>query len=54
MEYLSPYNTNQAFKLYVDRYCQKHRITVDVAVTHRLVREYLDMITENNSLEEGR
>lgn len=46
MNYLSLYNTNEQFKAYVDRYCQKHRITVDVAVQHKLVQEYGDILME--------
>lgn len=48
MNYLSLYNTNEQFKEYVDRYCQIYRITVDVAITHKLIRNYGDYITEKN------
>ena len=39
MDYLKLYNDNADFKRYVDRYCTKHRITVDVALSHRLIKE---------------
>ena len=32
------YAENADFKTYVDRYCNKHRCTVEVALTHYLVR----------------
>lgn len=32
------YAGNTDFKRYVDRYCKKHRCTVEVALTHYLVR----------------
>ena len=44
MNYLSLYNTNEQFRAYVDRYCRKHRLTVDVAIQHRLVINYGDYI----------
>ena len=33
------YDNNPGFKAYVDRYCKKHCISVDEALTHSLVRE---------------
>lgn len=32
------YAGNIDFKSYVDRYCNKHKCTVEVALTHYLVR----------------
>lgn len=39
------YNTNQDFREYVDRYCNKHNVTVEVALTHSLVQEVGMMYT---------
>ena len=33
------YETNEDFKAYVDRYCTKHQIDVDTALTHALVKD---------------
>jgi len=35
---MEAYNTNQDFKEYVDRYCNKHKVTVEEALTHAIVR----------------
>ena len=32
------YNTNQDFREYVERYCWKHKCTVEEALTHAIVR----------------
>lgn len=40
------YEGNKDFKEYVDKYCSKHGISVDVALTHiqvRLVAEFYGM-----------
>jgi hypothetical protein len=34
------YNTNPEFKEYVDRYAKKHGISVDEALTHKIVKEF--------------
>lgn len=39
MDYLKLYNDNADFKIYVDKYCVTYRVTVDVALSHRLVKE---------------
>lgn len=33
------YDNNEDFKTYVDKYCQKNRITVDEALSHESVRQ---------------
>lgn len=33
------YRHNKTFRDYVDRYCKKHRLSVDEAMTHELVRQ---------------
>lgn len=38
IDYNSLYKTNHDFKRYVDRYCTKHRCTVDEALKHVLVQ----------------
>lgn len=39
MDYFKIYNENADFKRYVDKYCVIYRVTVDVALSHRLVKE---------------
>ena len=43
---MSLYETNQDFKEYVDRYSNKHKITVEEALTHALVQEVGKMYKE--------
>lgn len=38
INYTALYEQNADFKHYVDRYCVKHRISVDEALQHYLVR----------------
>lgn len=38
LDYTSLYAENEDFKLYVDRYCVKHGISVEQALQHYLVR----------------
>lgn len=38
IDYTALYEQNEDFKRYVDRYCTKHRISVDEALQHYLVR----------------
>lgn len=33
------YDSNYDFKSYVDRYCTKHHISLDVALTHKEIKE---------------
>lgn len=33
------YNENADFKGYVDRYCKKHKVTVDEALAHEIVKQ---------------
>lgn len=33
------YENNENFKRYVDKYCRTYRVTVEVALTHRLVKD---------------
>ena len=33
------YNENEDFKEYVDKYCKKHKCTVDQAFAHALIKE---------------
>ena len=33
------YNENPEFKDFIDKYCKKHKCTVDEALTHALVKE---------------
>ena len=38
------YDTIQEFKEYVDAYCKKHHISIDEALTHKLIKEVLQNI----------
>lgn len=38
LDYTALYAENEDFKRYVDRYCVKHRISVDEALQHYLVQ----------------
>lgn len=38
IDYTALYADNADFKLYVDRYCTKHRISVEQALLHYLVQ----------------
>lgn len=38
VDYTALYAENEDFKRYVDRYCVKHRISVDEALQHYLVQ----------------
>lgn len=48
MEIKEFYETNQNFKLYVDRYCQTYRLSVDEALEHELVRQVYLMYVEDS------
>lgn len=37
IDYTALYEQNEDFKRYVDRYCTKHRVSVDEALQHYLV-----------------
>lgn len=38
IDYTALYAENEDFKRYVDRYCTKHRVSVDEALQHYLVQ----------------
>lgn len=38
VDYTALYAENEDFKRYVDRYCTKHRVSVDEALQHYLVQ----------------
>lgn len=38
IDYTALYEQNEDFKRYVDRYCTKHRVSVDEALQHYLVQ----------------
>lgn len=38
IDYTALYGSNEDFKRYVDKYCVKHRISVEEALQHYLVR----------------
>ena len=38
IDYTALYADNEDFKCYVDRYCTKHRVSVDEALQHYMVQ----------------
>ena len=36
------YLSNKDFKVYVDRYCRKHHVTIEEALQHAIVRHVAD------------
>lgn len=42
------YNTNEDFKNYVDGYCKSRCISLEVALTHELVRQVYDYYRKNS------
>ena len=42
------YNTNTDFKNYIDKYCKKHKCTVEEALQHKLVKEVYEQYKENS------
>ena len=48
IDYTALYAENEDFKRYVDRYCTKHRISVDEALQHYLVRMAGRMYKDQN------
>lgn len=54
MEIKEFYETNQNFKLYVDRYCQTYRLSVDEALEHELLRQvYLMYVEDSKRIPSG-
>ena len=51
MDIICFYQTNDDFRVYLDKYCDKHNLTVTEAVKHQIVKEqakyYKDVETEN-------
>ena len=48
------YKENAAFKQYVDKYCKKHRISVNEALTHEIIKQvYLQYKEERASKGEA-
>ena len=56
IDYTALYADNADFKRYVDRYCTKHRVSVDEALQHYLVRMAGQMYKEqmDNKVEQIR
>ena len=48
IDYTALYAENEDFKRYVDRYCTKHRISVNEALQHYLVRMAGQMYKEQS------
>ena len=42
--YEDAYRDNLEFKEYVDKYCNQNKISVEEALTHKVVQEYLDYL----------
>ena len=41
------YNNNADFKSYVDKYCNKHKCTVEESLKHKIVEEVYKQYKEN-------
>lgn len=41
------YNSNADFKTYIDKYCKKHKCTVEEALEHKLVKEVYEQYKED-------
>ena len=55
IDFRALYEQNADFKRYVDRYCTKHRISVEEAIKHALVRdagEYYKKLAETTKTEQ--
>ena len=44
MNLFNLYKTNERFKKYVDKYCVKHEIPVEVALQHLLIKQIAESI----------
>ena len=42
------YNSNTDFKEYVERYCKKHKCTVEEALKHKIVEDVYEQYKENS------
>ena len=42
------YNSNTDFKEYVERYCKKHKCTVEEALKHKVVEDVCEHYKEHN------
>jgi hypothetical protein len=42
------YETDKDVKEYVDKYARAHRTTVEVAITHKIVQEYIKEKSKRN------
>lgn len=49
VDYTAIYEQNEDFKRYVDRYCVKHKCTVEEALQHYLVRMVGRMYWESST-----
>ena len=54
MDYKRLYETNAAFKAYVDKYATKHRITPEEAITHKIVQAYGAQANEYTNCRENK
>lgn len=48
IDYAALYAENEDFRRYVDKYCTKHRISVDEALQHYLVQAAGDIYKSGN------
>ena len=42
------YNSNADFKNYVDKYCKKHKCSIEEAMKHKLIEAVYEQYKENN------
>ena len=45
------YNSNPDFKNYMDKYCKKHKCTVEEALKHKLVKAVYEQYKENQAIK---
>ena len=42
------YNSNADFKTYIDKYCKKHKCTVEEALKHKIIEGVYEQYKEND------
>ena len=40
------YNSNENFKEYIDKYCKKHKCTIEEALKHKIIEEVYEQYKE--------
>lgn len=45
------YNSNADFKNYVDKYCKKHKCSIEEAMKHKLIEAVYEQYKENDKTD---